>query len=263
MGHNWDPKRYEESSSAQAGWANEILSKLSINGDEHVLDIGCGDGRITAKIASLVPRGYVVGLDSSSDMIEHAKQHFSKTSYKNLDFVLGDAKNLDFYEEFDLIVSFAALHWILDQDSVLIGIKNALKPDGKAFFQFGGLGNAAGIIDAAKDVISTSRWKGYFVDFAFPYGFFGPEEYRLWIEEAGLKAIRVELIPKDMVQQSTDALSSWIETTWLPYTERVPKGDRSEFIKEIVDAYLQAHPVDELGRVHVKMARLEVELCRM
>ena len=75
--HRWDPKVYEKSSSAQQKWAEELLSRISIRGDERILDIGCGDGKITAGVAKLVPRGSVVGLDNSREMISFARDRFS------------------------------------------------------------------------------------------------------------------------------------------------------------------------------------------
>lgn len=156
------------------------------------------------------------------------------------------------------MVSFAALHWVIDHGSVLGGIRRALKPGGRIFLQFGGRGNAAAPLKIADEMTCEERWRSYFEGFDFRYGFFGPEEYRVWLEEAGLLPLRVELIPKDMVQPNPAAFAGWIETTWHPYLERVPGDLRRDFISEIVDRYLSDHPLDDEGRVHVGMVRLEV-----
>jgi trans-aconitate 2-methyltransferase len=95
--------------------------------------------------------------------------------------------------------------------------------------------------------------------FNFPYGFFGPDEYKIWLEQVRLRAVRVELIQKEMVQPGIDGLTSWVESTWLPYIERVPEGLQRDFIQEIAQDYVSAHPLDNEGQVHVKMIRLEVE----
>lgn len=256
----WNPEAYERSSSAQEKWAGEILSRLDLRGDERILDIGCGDGRITARIASKVPKGSVTGLDCSLEMLSFAQGRFPQSLYPHLEFRYGDASDLDYDNEFDLITSFACLHWILDHQPVLEGIRRSLRPGGRAFLQFGGRSNAAGILKAVTETISGDKWARYFREFIFPYGFFGPEEYRAWIDAAGLEALRVDLIPKDMVQNGRDGLASWMGTTWLPYLERVPEDLRQDFVNEAVDRYVQAHPLDEDGLVHVKMVRLEVEL---
>lgn len=256
----WDPEAYEKSSSAQEKWANEILSRLDLKGNESILDIGCGDGRITARMAAQVRDGAVTGIDASREMISFAKKKFPKSSFPKLEFRWGDATSLNYENEFDLITSFACLHWILDHRPVLDGIRAGLRPGGRTFLQFGGRGNAADILRALNEVISEERWSRNFREFRFPYGFFGPEEYRAWVEEAGLRANRVDLVNKDMIQKGRDGLASWMSTTWMPYLERVREDQRQDLINEVVELYIQAHPLDENGLVHVGMVRLEVEV---
>ena len=257
--HKWDPKVYEKSSSAQQKWAEELLSRISIRGDERILDIGCGDGKITAEVAMLVPGGSVLGLDNSREMLSFARERFPPVSWPNLEFQYGDASKLQHVDEFDLILSFACLHWVQDHRPVLEGIKRSLKNGGRVLMQFGGLGNAAGILKVVDELISEEKWSGYFEPFQFPYGFYGPDEYRTWLELAGLKAWRVELVAKDMVQAGREGLVSWFKSTWLPYIERVPEDLRMDFIDEVVDRYITAYPLDDKGYVHVGMVRLEVE----
>jgi trans-aconitate methyltransferase len=230
-----------------------------ILGDERILDIGCGDGKVTAYIASLLPQGSVLGIDNSEDMISFARSRFPQSSWPNLSFQHADACDLHYSGQFDLIVSFATLHWILDHRPVLEGIKRSLKRGGRLFAQFGGRGNASEVFNVVDKKISEGAWAQYFQDFAFPYGFFAAEEYREWLGQAGLRAERVELIEKDMVQPDAEGLSSWMESTWLPYLESIPKDLRSDFISEMVEGYISAHPPDSDGQIHVTMIRLEVE----
>ena len=100
----WKPEKYERSSSAQKLWAEELIRKIEIDGCERVLDIGCGDGRITADIADLLPNGSVLGIDSSKEMVRFAKERFPPEIHKNLRFGEADARDLSFDEEFDLVV---------------------------------------------------------------------------------------------------------------------------------------------------------------
>ena len=257
--HKWDPKTYEKISSPQQMWAQELLSKISIQGDERILDIGCGDGKITAQISRLVPRGSIVGLDNSQDMLNYARFRFPPEQWPNLEFQHGDARDLRYNEEFDLILSFAALHWVFDHGPVLAGIWRSLKSGGRVFVQFGGRGNAASVLDIADEMILEEKWSCYFKGFRFPYGFYGLEEYWAWLNASDLIAVRVELLEKDMVQRGREGLASWIESTWLPYIARIPEELRSDFINTVVDRYIQIHPLDERGDVHVGMVRLEVE----
>jgi trans-aconitate methyltransferase len=259
MTHKWDPEMYEKSSSAQKRWAEEVISNINIKGDERVPDIGCGDGKVTAYIATLLPQGSVLGIDNCLDMISFAQSRFPPSCWHNLSFLYGDARDLQYLNEFDLVVSFAALHWILDHRPVLEGIKRSLKPGGRLFAQFGGRGNAGEFFGIVEEKILKEPWAPYFRDFSFPYGFFEAEEYREWLNQAGLRAKRVELMEKDMVQPDRQGLESWMKSAWLPYLERIPVDLRSDFISEMVAGYISAHPPDKDGLVHVRMIRLEVE----
>jgi trans-aconitate 2-methyltransferase len=258
----WDAKDYAKNSQNQFQWAEELIPKLKLRGYEALLDIGCGDGKITAEIAKGLCEGRAVGIDSSAQMINLAQSNFPSQEYPNLSFLVMDARKIAFDQEFDLIFSNAALHWIVDQKSVLQGIQRSLKPQGRLVVQMAGKGNAKDIISIMSDMITENRWKQFFEGFTFPYGFLNAEEYRAFLIEAGLKPLRVELFPREMKHAGEEGLAGWIRTTWLPYTERLPTEKRDLFIKEIVARYLKNHPADVKGVVHLGMMRLEVEACK-
>lgn len=258
----WNPHDYATHSSQQQLWARELIAKLNLKGDERVLDIGCGDGKVTAEIASLLPRGCIVGIDKSAEMIQFATRNFPSQEHPNLSFDQMDASALRFHDEFDIIFSNAALHWIQDHRPVLHGISTALKSSGRILLQMGGAGNAAGVLATVSPIMREPEWSPYFVDFQFRYGFHGPTEYRQWLSEAGLSAQRVELIPKDMTHANITAFAGWIRTTWMPWIQPVPESRREEFIQHLVKRYVAAHPTDSAGQVHVEMVRLEVEATR-
>ncbi len=255
----WDAKDYAKNSQNQFQWAKELLPKLNLRGNEALLDIGCGDGKITAEIARALPNGKAVGVDSSAQIIKIAQRNFPKKDFPNIDFEVMDARKLVFQDEFDRVFSNAALHWIVDQKIVLDGVARSLKPQGRLLFQMGGKGNARDIISILKDLLIGNPWKQFFDGFSFPYGFFGAEEYSSFLVEAGLKPQRVELFPRDMKHAGAEELAGWIRTTWLPYTERLPLEQRDLFIKEIINRYLKNHPADAEGIIHLGMVRLEVE----
>ena len=255
----WDAKDYAKNSHNQLQWAKELIPKLKLKENEALLDIGCGDGKITVELAKNLPKGRAVGIDSSAQMIQLAQNNFPKQNYPNLDFQLIDARKLAFKNEFDVVFSNAVLHWIVDQKPVLQGVRRSLKPGGRLLFQMGGKGNAQTIISLLSDLLAENPWKQFFRGFKFPYGFFNAEEYRDFLFEAELKPLRVELISKDMKHAGVEGLAGWIRTTWLPYTERLPAEKRDLFVEEIMRRYLKNHPADADGTVHLGMVRLEVE----
>src|SRR5262245_28750447 len=119
----WDAQAYNRVSALQQWLAEESLACLSLHGDERVLDLGCGDGKVTAEIARRLPRGSVMGVDASQVMIAFAAQKFPGTTYPNVTFRVADAAQLAFGAEFDLVVSFNCLHWLRDQAAALRGIR--------------------------------------------------------------------------------------------------------------------------------------------
>jgi len=255
----WNADDYAQHSSSQYEWAKELIPKLKLSGNEALLDIGCGDGKVTAALAKSLPSGCVVGIDSSEDMVTLARRTFPQDAYPNLAFQRMDARTLIFQEKFDRVFSNAALHWIIDQQSVLHGVQRSIKSGGRLLFQMGGKGNAQDILSVLNEMLREKPWKKFFSDFSFPYGFYAPEEYTAWLLEAKLKPERVELLQKDMKLPGKAGLAGWIRTTWLPYTERLPTKLRDTFIEEIVDTYFEKKPLDAAGTAHVAMVRLEVE----
>lgn len=255
----WNPADYHRSSPAQYQWARELIGKLRLSGEEHLLDLGCGDGKVTAEIALHVPGGKVTGVDNSPEMIRFAMDHFPRQQFPNLSFVRMDARALSLSEEFDVVFSNAALHWIADHTPVLAGISHCLRPGGRLLIQMGGKGNADSVFGVLDVLIKKARWNQYFEGFSFAYGFFGTGEYRQRLKEAGMEPIRVELIPKDMIYSSREDFAAWIRTTWLPWVTRIPEGERTGFIRDLVDEYLLTYPVQADGMIHISMVRLEAE----
>jgi trans-aconitate methyltransferase len=255
----WNAIDYAKNSQNQYQWAKELIPKLKLKGNEALLDIGCGDGKITAELSRCLPNGKAVGIDSSVQMITLAKTSFPKKDYPNLAFQLMDARKIIFQSEFDMIFSNAALHWIVDQKTVLASVQRSLKSSSRLLFQMAGKGNAQAVLGILDDLLFDEPWKAFFEGFRFPYAFLSPEEYRELLVEAGLKPLRVELFPKEMKLVGSEGLAGWIRTTWLPYTERLPIEKRDLFVKEIVDRYLKNYPAGAEGTVHLGMMRLEVE----
>lgn len=257
--YQWDADDYSKNSSQQQLWVQELIRKFGLRGDEVVLDVGCGDGKVTAEIAVHLPRDSVLGIDVSAEMVALAQQRYPPQVYSNLRFQREDASRLQFRQEFSAVFSNAVLHWLTDHRPALRGISAALLPGGKALLQMGGRGNNAEMMELLGRLTRTERWARYFAGFEVPYGFYGPEEYAAWLNEAGLVPLRMELIPKDMVHAGREGLAGWVRTTKIPYTQRLPVAQRQAFIDEVLDAYLADFPIDANGSAHIRMVRLEVE----
>ncbi|MFH0862274.1 MAG: methyltransferase domain-containing protein [Candidatus Altiarchaeota archaeon] len=259
MRYKWDARGYDKNASFQRGLATELIDKLGLKGDERVLDVGCGDGKNTSEIAARLPRGTALGIDSSEDMIGHAKREYPPARFPNLSFEVMDVLKMGYRGEFDVVFSNATLHWIKDHRRMLKKVAASLRPGGRILIQMGGKGNAADTFRVMDAFAESEKWRDYFTGYESPFGFWSPKEYEPWMKEAGLAPRRIELIERDMTQVWPEGFKGWIRSTWLPYTESVPEGLREEFIDEVAKEYVRLHPLRKDGKVHVAMVRLEVE----
>lgn len=255
----WNASDYAMHSGAQYQWARELISRLGLKGNESLLDLGCGDGKVTAEIASCLKTGRVVGIDNSEEMIALADNRFPPSAHPNLSFLKQDIRELSFFQEFDLVFSNAVLHWVLDHRPVLKGIYQALKLGGRAVAQMGGKGNASDVIRVVHELIEQDEWKDFFKNFSFPYGFYSPEEYEPWLKEAGFTVLVLKLKPNTMVHENEEKFKGWFRTTWLPYIHRIPIELQNQFIHAVTGKYLEIKPPDHEGNIHTKMQRLEFE----
>lgn len=255
----WDAEEYSRFSSGQERWADELLSKLKLNDHESVLDIGCGDGKVTAKIAARVPNGFVTGIDNSESMVKFAEERYPKYIYRNLNFEVMDAKELSFINRFDVVFSNAALHWVDDHRLALQRMYRSLKPGGRILIQTGGKGNAAAAFETVEKLTALPEWEPYLRGVKSPYNFFTVEEYKVLVPEAGFNPVRIELIKKNMVHEGIEEFKGFIRTAWIPFTQRIPEEKREQFISDAAELYVNNFPADENGNVHIGMVRLEVE----
>jgi trans-aconitate 2-methyltransferase len=255
----WSAADYASNSTVQQTWARELIAKLKLRGDERVLDVGCGDGKITAEMARAIPHGAAAGVDASPQMIEFASQTFPASKISNLEFHVMDARKIQFVRKFDVVFSNAALHWVNDHQAFLRGAASVLKPGGRLIVSCGGKGNAHDVFLALRPEIRLKRWREFFRKMEAPYFFHSPDEYKKWLPRFGFKTRSVKLTPKDATYPGADGFATWLRTTWLPYTQRVPENVREEFIAAVVERYVAKHRIDAKGLVHVRMVRLEID----
>jgi trans-aconitate methyltransferase len=232
----WNASGYASISQLQQAIATEQLSHVTLEECDRVLDIGCGNGKITAAIAARIPQGSVLGIDASANMIDFAKEHYPAP---NLQFQVEDARRLLFYQEFDQIVSFNAVHWIPEQAAVLRGIHAALKTDGKALLRFVPEGPRKCIEDVIEEVCQSPRWSHYFEHHHKPYYHPTPEEYRSLAEQNGLEVLRLHVEDKFWNFQTRQGFFEYCQVTLAEWTRFLPEQEWSDFITEVLDRYQQ------------------------
>jgi trans-aconitate 2-methyltransferase len=228
--YEFDPERYQAASGHQRDWGGRLIAELGLKGDETILDLGCGEGTLTARLAALVPQGGVVGMDSSVQMIAAAKCRETA----NLKFLCRDIDELDFHQGFDVIFSNAALHWVKDHDALLRNVHEALKPGGVARFNFAGDGNCSNFFAVVRRMMSSPRYSRYFEHFLWPWYMPTVDEYREKVRSTGLYDFRVWGEVADRSFSATEMIG-WIEQPSLvPLLEQVASDDKEGFRDDVV-----------------------------
>jgi trans-aconitate 2-methyltransferase len=256
----WHASDYFRQSGLQQAMAEEQLGRLTLKGGERILDVGCGDGKITAAIAARVPRGSVLGVDPSRDMIAFASSRFGPPGHANLRFEVADARRLPYRDEFDLVVSFNALHWVPEQDAALGSIRAALKPGGRALLQLVPSGRRACLEDVIEEVRHRARWTGSFAGLRRPYAHFTPEEYRALAERSAFRVFRLHVEDKAWDFETRGAFVAFCLATFVEWTQRLPESEWETFITEVLDRY-QSVAADRPQEANTfKFYQMEVEL---
>jgi trans-aconitate methyltransferase len=230
----WHALEYDEVSSLQKWLADRSLAQLTLRGDERVLDVGCGDGKITAEIADRLPTGSILGIDRSHDMVDYARKHNPRA---NLDFRVCGACEMAFPAEFDLAVSFNTLHWVHEQETALRALHDSLKAGGAAFLQMVGHGTRKSLEHVISETCDAARWAKYFVGFQQPYVHFTPQRYAELTTACGFTVQSVPLVACKWDFRTRDAFVKWAEGTFSDWTSQLPEPLRDAFIADVLDAY--------------------------
>lgn len=244
MSTPWDARMYDVASEPQQAWASEVLDRIAgIAPDATVLDVGCGTGRVTEALLELVPRGRVLALDASAEMVALARRRLGDraTVWRQ------DVLELDLDEPVDAIVSTATLHWVTDHDRLWPRLARALRPGGRLEVQCGGRGNIERVREAIEAVArelapELAGWS--------PWRFAGPEETERRLRRAGFAAIRCWLAERPTEPADLDA---FVRTSILPaHLARLPADRRERFAAAVVARV--RHPLDYV-RLNVSAVR--------
>jgi len=254
MVYEFDGKKYEKASIFQQEWGNKLISELNLKGDEDVLDLGCGNGLLTANLARLVPNGNVIGVDASEGMIEVAKEK----EENNIKFLLMDLNEIDLSSQFDFIFSNAALHWIKNHKRLWTNIRKILKPNGFVRFNFAAVGNCSHFFKVIREVIIFEEYRKYFSEFQWPWYTPSLDEYENILKDFAFSELNVWEENADRFFPDREAVIKWVDQpNIVPFLENVPK-DKKELFGEIVIEQMIKETLQENGRCFETFRRINV-----
>ncbi|MCO1603481.1 class I SAM-dependent methyltransferase [Desulfosporosinus nitroreducens] len=227
----FDGEKYKAASGHQKEWGTKIVSELNLTGAESILDLGCGDGVLTKQLANLVPEGKVLGIDASMGMIKTAKE----LEGNNLTFSCQDINDMVFSNEFDLIFSNAALHWIKNHGSLLDSCQMALKPGGVVRFNFAGDGNCSNFYEVVRQVMDHPIYSDYFKNFEWPWYMPTLSEYDDLVIQHKYRETSVWEENADRNFNSKKDMVKWIDQpSIVPFLKFLPEGKKVGFRNEVI-----------------------------
>ncbi len=237
-GDTWRGDDYAKHSSLQAAMADEVLAGLQLNGDEQLLDLGCGDGKLSARIAERLPRGAVLGVDASPDMVAYARQQFGGGRWPNLRFEVADARHLAYDGRFDMLVSFNALHWVPQQAEALRGMRRALKASGRAQLRLVTQAELTSLEEVAEAVRREPVWAADFAGFSDPYLRLDASRYAALATSLGFDVVSCNSAMKRWDFGSEEAFFGFCNAGFGAWTHPLPEPRRRDFVEQVMRRYL-------------------------
>lgn len=226
----WDAETYERVASPQQRWAEPVLDRLALRGDETVLDAGCGSGRVTRMLVERLPRGRVIAVDGSAAMVEQVRSVLRPCDRA----IVADLAGLELDGRVDAIFSNAVLHWIADHDALFRRFAAALAPGGRLEAQCGGHGNVRAFHAATAAVAAGPRFRAHFEGWLGPWNFATAAETSERLARAGLVEVRCWTEERPV---SPEQPEDFLRTVCLgPHLDRLPAQLRDEFLAAVVDA---------------------------
>ena len=233
----WNAAEYHRLSAPQFQWGQRVLDQLHLRGDEYVLDAGCGTGKLTRLLLQNLPRGRVVGLDLSRNMVLHAQQNLKLDFGDQVRFVAADFVALPFLNRFDGIFSTASFHWVHDHDTLFRSLYQALRPAGWLHAQCGGGSNLARLRERVRALSQRPEFSNWLGTFAEPWFFSDAETAAARLRVAGFENIETGIDPASFAAASAQEFQEYLRTFILHrHLELLPtEALRAAFVLELTN----------------------------
>ncbi len=239
-GQAWNAARYARNAGFVPTLGAPVAELLAAQSGERILDLGCGDGVLTAQLVA--SGAQVIGVDASPDLIAAAVE-------RGVDARVMDGHALTFDRAFDAVFSNAALHWMRQPDAVLAGVRRALSPGGRFVGEFGGHGNVAAIVTALRAALRANDAG----EPAFAWFFPTADEYTALLQEHGFEVGQIALIPRPTLLPT--GIAGWLHTFADPFLADVDVRLRQRVLED-TETLLRPALCDRHGQWHADYVRL-------
>jgi trans-aconitate 2-methyltransferase len=234
----WDGATYDRISGPMEALGREVLARLELQGDEVVLDAGCGSGRITEALIEQLPRGQVIAVDQSSSMVDAARQRLGR----RVDVRVVDLLELELEEPVDAILSTATFHWIADHDRLFRRLHMALRPGGRLVAQCGGEGNIEILRGKVTPLLSLEPYAAHFADWRPPWNYAGAQPTRERLLSVGFVSAECWLTP---APREPEYPREFLATIVLgPHVQQLPEDLRERFMDDTLQVIGEPVVVD-------------------
>jgi trans-aconitate 2-methyltransferase len=242
---DWNAASYDRVADPQTRWGTAVLARLPLEGDERVLDAGCGTGRVTELLADRLPGGRVVALDASAAMLEQARERLARFGDR-VEYVKADlTRPLPVEGRVDAVLSTATFHWVMDHDSLFANLAAVLRPAGRLVAQCGGFGNVAGLLETARALAP---------DFDREHNFQTAEATRERLERAGFTDVETWLSEEPTRFEPGEPFEAFLETVCLrTYLDRLAPDERRPFVSAV--AGRMPEPLLDYVRLNITATR--------
>lgn len=236
MTFNWDASKYAALAGLQAEAGERLIKALRIQSHESVLDIGCGIGNLTLKLASLAGEGFVLGIDASPSMIGKAKELAGGSNCRNVEFQVTNITEAALQTQFDIVFSNSALHWVKDIQPALHTIRRALKPGGRIGLQFPLLAQTHPLVAITRKTIEELGFQSEYSSWEFPW--FVPassSEFADLLKKSGFQRVDVQYDETGYRFESVAAAMNFFDTVGVLHSSPLSADQQMIFKEKCLD----------------------------
>jgi trans-aconitate 2-methyltransferase len=242
---DWDARTYDRVADPQTRWGSVVLDRLPLEGDETVLDAGCGTGRVTEQLLERLPRGRVIAIDGSPSMIDAARERLGRFGDR-VEYVVADlGQPLPIKDPVDAILSTATFHWVADHDALFRNLATVTRPGGRLVAQCGGVGN----VESVMRVLARTGdgWLG-------SKHYAAPLDTERRLTAAGYVDVECWLTDEPTRFEPGEPFATFLRTVVLgDHLDRLPPSERDAFVKAVVDQLPE--PVLDYVRLNITARR--------